>query len=417
MISLEDLRRNMAREVREATSLDAADFEALYLATLDIAALLDRGELLRRIIGCAIQLLEASGGGVYQLDARETELRPVADWGSAGMLGRRLKVGEGLPGRIVQTQTGIIVEDYSNWPGRHEGSQAAPFRAVVGVPVRLAERIQGVLYVTDHREGRTFNQRDSNLLNLLASHAAIAINNAAKLESRQKRLERDAVWKDISSSASHALGNPIFAMETNLNPLERRIKEGRTEEAIAVLDSIRASVEKTKKIVDRFKLFARTQSIQFKPVQLLSVLSDAKALAESQGVGWEVECPADLYILGDRDRLTECFDELTTNAIYWFDKPDRRISISVVNPPLGPLPPSIADDKAFILIHFRDNGAGILPQQKDRIFDLFFTSRDRGTGIGLAFVRRVIEAHAGAIFETGTSEQGADFEVYLPTAK
>ena len=66
---------------------------------------------------------------------------------------------------------------------------------------------------------------------------------------RRVRAERDAVWKDISFSAAHKMGNPIFAIETNLEPLVKRIVDGRREEAVEVVHDIQESIEKAKAIV------------------------------------------------------------------------------------------------------------------------------------------------------------------------
>src|SRR5207247_1626419 len=114
------------------------------------------------------------------------------------------------------------------------------------------------------------------------------------------------------------------------------------------------------------------------------------------------------------DRLSEVFDELAANALKWFDKPEKRVSIEVIAPNKGPLPVNVDSSREYILIHFRDNGAGVSVENKSRIFDAFFTTHDHGTGLGLALVRRVIEGHGGVILESGVPAEGADFEIYLP---
>jgi len=121
-------------------------------------------------------------------------------------------------------------------------------------------------------------------------------------------------------------------------------------------------------------------------------------------------------VIGDPDRLAECFDELTSNATHWLDKPEKKIDIQVVQPAPTPVPQSVDSSKPYVLIRFRDNGTGVPLENKSKIFDAFFMTREHGTGLGLAVVRRIIEGHAGAIFETGRPGEGADFEIYLPSA-
>jgi nitrogen fixation/metabolism regulation signal transduction histidine kinase len=88
----------------------------------------------------------------------------------------------------------------------------------------------------------------------------VAVLNDEK--NKRVRAERDAFWKDISFSAAHKMGNPMFAIETNLDPLKRRIEDGRVSEAVKVVQSIRNSVEKAKGIVARFKSLTVAQQIR-----------------------------------------------------------------------------------------------------------------------------------------------------------
>ena len=278
----------------------------------------------------------------------------------------------------------------------------------------------GYKYFSDG--GRSRSKSRKTYEELYREYAEMANRQAALIEAledeRNKRVraERDAIWKDISFTAAHKIGNPIFAIETNLDPLEKRVAEQRTSEAIEVVESIRVSVENAKGIVDQFKSLTRAQNISPLSMLLRPVLQNACRAPRNQGVLCEIDCPADLAVEGDADRLMECFDELSTNAMHWMNKPDKRIQILVAQPDL-PAPASLDTSKAYALIHFKDNGPGVPLECKERIFDAFFTTRDHGTGLGLAVVRRIIEGHGGLILENGRPGDGADFEIYLPLPK
>ena len=233
-------------------------------------------------------------------------------------------------------------------------------------------------------------------------------------KNRRVRAERDAIWKDISFTAAHKIGNPIFAIETNLDPLQKRVIENRTAEATEVIGSIRASVENAKCIVDQFKSLTRAQKISRVPMLLRPIIEDALNVARNQGVSCEIDCPVDLYIEGDPERLAECFDELTSNSLHWLDKQERKIEVAVETPAPLPAPQSLDASRAYIMIQFKDNGSGVPLDKKDKIFDAFFTTRGQGTGLGLAVVRRIIEGHGGTILESGRPGEGACFEIYLP---
>ena len=251
----------------------------------------------------------------------------------------------------------------------------------------------------------------------LTSRQAVLIEALEDEKNKRVRAERDAIWKDISFSAAHKMGNPIFAIETFLDPLQKRIAEKRTADAIEVVKNIRASVENAKGIVDQFKSLARAQKVSAVSMLLRPVLEDACKAARNQGVACEIVCAPDLYVEGDPERLAECFDELVSNAMHWMAGPEKAIRISVTQPAPAPLPQPIDVSREYTLVRFHDNGPGIPVENKDRIFDAFFTTRDQGTGLGLAVVRRIVEGHGGVVLESGRLGEGATFEVYLPSAK
>lgn len=276
----------------------------------------------------------------------------------------------------------------------------------------------GYKYFSDEARSRSKHRKTYEELykenTTLTSRLTNALAALEEEKNKRVRAERDAVWKDISFSAAHKIGNPIFAIETILDPLEKRVRENRADEAIAVVKNIRDSLEKAKAIIDQFKSLTRAQ--QIKPVQMLlrPILEDACRAVKNANVKCEIDCDPSLRIHGDPDRLTECFDELAHNATHWFDKSEKEIKIEVIQPVEGILPDALDSSQPYTFIRFADNGSGVPLDIKSQIFDAFFTKRDHGTGIGLALVRRVIEGHHGLILENGIPGQGAVFEIYLP---
>lgn len=228
------------------------------------------------------------------------------------------------------------------------------------------------------------------------------------------RAERDAVWKDISFSAAHKIGNPVFAIETNLDPLQKRIEEDRKEDAVDVVTAIRGSIEKAKGIVEQFKSLTKAQQITPLPTLLRPILEDSCRVLEAKSCKCVISCDSDLTVFGDPERLTEVFDELANNATHWIDKDNPNVTISAKVAVADELPQEIDSSKKYVLVHFQDNGQGVAYENKSRIFEAFFSTYDQGTGIGLALVRRIVEGHGGVVFERGRPGVGADFEIYLP---
>lgn len=234
--------------------------------------------------------------------------------------------------------------------------------------------------------------------------------------SEQKRMNEELLrmWRDLSFSTAHKIGNPIFAIETDLNPLLKRIREGREDESVEIVANIRAAVEKAKAFIEQFKSLAKAQEITPVSTRLRPILEDACKVASGQGVECCIECPDDLAVIADPDRLAECFDELVMNATRWLDKEPKRIRVSVAGSASESLPSTLDGSKEYLVVHVADNGTGIELSEKNRIFDAFYTKCEHGTGLGLALVRRIIDGHGGSIIESGLHGKGADFEICLP---
>jgi signal transduction histidine kinase len=228
------------------------------------------------------------------------------------------------------------------------------------------------------------------------------------------RAERDAVWKDISLSAAHKIGNPIFAIETNLDPLQKRVVEGRTSDAVTVVKAIRSSIEKAKGIIEQFTSLTKAQELSLGSVKLLPLIEESCDIADANLVRCEIKCPPDVALYADVDRIGEVFDELMRNALNWLDKDSKLITIKAKVKDVESLPAAADPNLDYAIVSFADNGVGVPLENKSKIFDAFFTTHQHGTGLGLALVRRIVEAHRGAILEQGVPGEGADFQIYLP---
>ena len=251
----------------------------------------------------------------------------------------------------------------------------------------------------------------------------LAVTNKQLNEEKDKRVraERDAVWKDISFSAAHKLGNPIFAIETGLEPFIKRVKDGRLEDALAIADLISRSVNKAKLVIEQFKSLAKSEQIDAVATNISSIIENERTELVAQEINCETTIPPTLMVVCDAEKISECLDELAMNAVRWMEKSGKprelwKIEITAAEASDRQLPSSLEKSRKYAVVNFRDNGTGVPIEQKKRIFDAFITDHEHGTGLGLALVRRIVDGHGGAIIEVGKPAEGADFEFYLPLA-
>jgi hypothetical protein len=214
----------------------------------------------------------------------------LAEGSSELLLHRLLSEDSPLAGRLASRSTGpvpmtllFIVLDEESLPehlmrrrlglsglrlGRHAEQYGTSPRIRFWDRNYLTSLVQqfpqvGYKYFSD--EGRARSKYRKTPEELYRENVSLGADQAKLIQdlederNKRVRAERDSVWKDISFSAAHKIGNPIFAIETDLDPLKRRVAENRIEEASEVIQNIQASVEKAKAIIDQFKSLTRAQ--------------------------------------------------------------------------------------------------------------------------------------------------------------
>jgi len=214
----------------QAARQRAKELETLHRVALEITSNLELSNLLKNIVQHAATLLGAKGGGVYLYDPEREELELVVSYNQhRDYTGYRLRLGEGLSGKVIAQRRPIVVDDYRTWPERAPQYADAPFTAVIGVPLQVGNRILGVLNITDESEGRTFNANDVYLATLFAAHAAIAVENAKLYDKvRRQSQELAEVLKQLQESYDQTLAALCTALDLRDQETEghsRRVAE------------------------------------------------------------------------------------------------------------------------------------------------------------------------------------------------
>jgi len=193
------------KRAEKALQRRTAQLEALREMGLELTAQLDLNTLLYSIASRAAELLGETSGGLYLYRPEQDALEWTIAVGPTKVpLGSLLKRGEGLAGKVWESGEPIIVDDYQHWEGRAAIYDGSPITGVVSVPIRWGEEFLGVLSV-EASPPHTFSSADAELLNLLASQAAIAIQNARLFEETRTRAEELAVLNELGQALTTRL--------------------------------------------------------------------------------------------------------------------------------------------------------------------------------------------------------------------
>ncbi len=237
----------------------------------------------------------------------------------------------------------------------------------------------------------------------------LALGGAEAGAARGGTTERDArrlvALSRLSAGIAHEIKNPLNAMSIHLELLRTQL--GGSREATGHLAVITGQLRRLDDVVQTFLRFSRPEQLTLKPVSLLTLLNDIRRIAEAEGesagVRVVLDCPADLPdVRADSSSLQNALLNLALNGCQAMPHGGvLRIAAA-----------RRAGDRVAVTV--TDSGVGIPADQLDKIFNLYFTTKEGGSGIGLAMVYRTVQLHDGDISVESAPGRGTTFTVTLP---
>jgi PAS domain S-box-containing protein len=233
-----------------------------------------------------------------------------------------------------------------------------------------------------------------------------------RLQADLTRASRVSSMGELSASLAHEISQPIAAAVTNANSCLRWLSrdEPDLEEACAAASRIVQDGKRAGEIVKRVRLLFKKDTPQRELVDLNEIIREMVLLLHSESIQYRVSVPTKLAadlpeVMGDRVQLQQVLMNLMMNSIDAMKDMDGRREITIQS----------QHEDGQVLISVSDTGVGIPPEQADKIFSAFFTTKTHGTGMGLRISRSIIESHGGRLWAADNSPRGARFCFTLPT--
>jgi signal transduction histidine kinase len=247
--------------------------------------------------------------------------------------------------------------------------------------------------------GDVFDQVSAQLR--AASPAGIKPAQLAELSRRIAMVGR------LTAGVAHEMKNPLNAMTIHLELLKQKLAAGKS--ASQHVEIIGQEIRRLDERIQGFLKFVRPDEARFGPVAIAplvsSVLDAVQPEAQRAGVSITRGCAdGGLRVEGDSAQLRDAFLNLAQNAIQAMPK-GGRLGISCAALP-----------NRRIRVRVEDTGVGIAPENLTKIFELYYTTKERGTGVGLSMVYRTVQIHNGEIDVESTLGVGTTFIVVLPAA-
>lgn len=239
------------------------------------------------------------------------------------------------------------------------------------------------------------------------------VGELGEARSRLEYLQKVSAWQEVARRLAHEIKNPLTPIQLAVQELASKYRGGDSyyEKLLATVQEIlQEEITGLRRLVDNFSAFAKLPAVEPALVDLGVLVADTARLhPEWQGIA-EVMPPAKpLGALCDKTLFRRVLANLVENAI--------QAARAVGRSPRVRLGVEARPSRGLTAILVDDNGPGVPPADRVRIFDPYVTYRDGGTGLGLAIVRKIVIDHGGdvAVEEAPAPLGGARFVVLLPT--
>lgn len=222
--------------------------------------------------------------------------------------------------------------------------------------------------------------------------------------------QRNAAWGEVARRLAHEIKNPLTPIQLSAERLQHKLS-GKLPQAEQELlqratTTIVAQVGALKSMVDDFSLYSRSARMTPTEVQLNDLINDVMVLYESMSVAVELRLGTDIpTIMADASLLRQVIHNLTQNALDALaGQPEPRIVLET----------SVRD--GLVRFCVEDNGVGVREDVLGRIFEPYITTKPKGTGLGMAIAKKIIEEHQGSVTVMNVKPHGALVEILLPVS-
>jgi len=275
------------------------------------------------------------------------------------------------------------------------------------------EQLLGMLVLRDERLREAYSSEEIELFRGVAASIGVTLQNSQIYE-RMKERDRLAALGQMAAGLAHEIRNPLGSIKgaaQYLQPVEGQVPDASTRE---FLDIIVEEVDRLNKIVSQFLDYARPYRGDQSPLDVNDVVRKTINLIEKERSGSRVEIVMNLLeglppVRADAQQLRQVFLNLAINAFDAMSEGGKlQVSTSLRRSTRR------GASAAFLEIRFRDDGIGIPPADLRSLFIPFFTTKEKGTGLGLPISQRIIENHGGTIEVRSQPGSGSTFTVLLP---
>lgn len=393
------------------------------LASLLSARVMDRKELLAAVLELVFEQFRPERGFVMAVQPDQTWSAEVVRFRipPRGQEEARIHVSRTILQHAITRGEGVLSQNAMSdqrFAG-HDSVQRLAIRSAMCSPVRFRERTYGAIYVDGSMVGPGFTGGQLALLNTIGLHTGMALANL-DLRGRQLHSERLAAMGETVASLSHAIKNILQGLRGGADVVELGLKKDDVTIAKGGWSILKRNIDRIVALTLNMLTYSRQRSIEPEVTRLGALLNDCAQLlagvVDARQVALIVDVDPELPpMLMDPTLMHQALMNLLTNALEAVEAKKGVVTVRVVYHPAGGAAKLEGWSGPTAEILVIDNGPGIPLDRQAWIFEPFNTTKGgRGTGLGLAVAKRIVEEHKGRLSLESSPGKGATFRVILP---
>ena len=405
--------------------------------SLALGASLNLNEVLTQVMDTVIDLTHAERGFLVLLEPQTGELKPYAarNIERATLEQKDMEYSRTLIQGVIQSGVGVLTTDAQNDPRFAAQASVVLYnlRSVMCAPLRARQQVIGVIYVDNRARSGLFTDVDLKLLNIFASQAAAAIENARLYAQADQTLavqlaENQRLFQALQesiqsktkfvSTVTHELRVPMTSIKGYADLMRQGAVGPVNEMQVSFLNVVRNNVERMSALISDLSDLSRIESGRlalslemFSPGdKILEVLNAWRARCDEKQQLFELHLPEGLpQVYADALRVGQVLNNLLSNAHRY-------------TPQRGKISVQLSLEGGFVRLEVSDTGIGISPEDQANLFNPFFRAEDTevrdqpGWGLALSVSKGLVEAMGGKIGYSSALKQGSAFWFTLPTS-
>jgi signal transduction histidine kinase len=412
------------KEREAGLSRENRELFILHTAGLDFMESLDVNTLLTKIAAHAENLVWADTTAISMVSPPDGMLKYLGAFGSKAKTIKELEMPIEAGGIfnwfLIYGAPLLIPDAQDDFRLDSNLMRSLEIRSMIAVPLWSSNRLTGLLTAINKKGGMCFDKHDLRLFTVFSSLAATALQNASLHSDLKEKIKQVNAAQgqrvhstkmetigELSTNLAHEINNPLTSVLGYTTHLLKTVQL--PEAPRRILEIMEQEMLRVRKFIRNLLDFARHKPSWMQPEDIAMPLREAIALAQGLADTASVAIHEDypltpVMVNMDHDEMKQVFLNIVSNALHAMPQGgDLRIRLDCV-------------DKNKAVIEFSDTGIGIVPENLDKIFKPFFTTKNNGdgTGLGLSISHQIVHNHGGRIEAESEVGKGSVFRVFLP---